>query len=85
MGEFIELFGVMMAIFVPITMLIFVIKYMENKRLLNDKLARMRIDLERNNNAELEKEVQSLRERVEVLEQIVTDTRFDLHSKIQSL
>ena len=69
----------------PILIGIFISKYFKYKSELNGQLQQLRKEIDGKNTVELQKEVESLRERTEVLERIVTDSRFDLDQNISKL
>ena len=69
----------------PILIGIFISKYFKYKSELNGQLQQLRKEIDGKNTVELQKEVESLRERTEVLERIVTDSRFDLDQNIAKL
>lgn len=85
MYNVLQLFGVMMAIFVPICMLVFITEYFKYKRNTNTQLEELQKDLEQNSTSELEAEISELKERIIVLETIVTDRGFELERKISNL
>jgi hypothetical protein len=69
----------------PILISIFISKYFKYKSELNDQLQQLRKEIDGKNTVELQKEVELLRDRTEVLERIVTDSKFDLDQKISKL
>ena len=69
----------------PILIGIFISKYFKYKSELNGQLQQLRKEIDDKNTVELQKEIESLRERTEVLERIVTDSRFDLDQNISKL
>ncbi len=69
----------------PILIGIFISKYFKYKSEINGQLQQLRKEIDGKNTVELQKEVESLRERTEVLERIVTDSRFDLDQNISKL
>ena len=69
----------------PILIGIFISRYFKYKSEMNIKLHELRKDLDGKNTIELQKEVELLRERTEVLERIVTDSKYDLNQKISKL
>jgi hypothetical protein len=64
---------------------IFISKYFKYKSELNDQLQQLRKEIDGKNTVELQKEVELLRDRTEVLERIVTDSKFDLDQKVSKL
>ena len=85
MGASLQLFGVMMAVMAPIILIVFISEYFKYKKATSEKLARLNKEVHENSTKELEQEVETLRERIQVLEEIVTDRRFDLDRKISGL
>ena len=85
MGASLQLFGVMMAVMAPIILIVFISEYFKYKKATSEKLARLNKEVHENSTKELEQEVEILRERIQVLEEIVTDRRFDLDRKISGL
>ena len=85
MGASLQLFGVMMAVMAPIIMIVFISEYFKYKKATSEKLARLNKEVHENSTEELERQVAILRERVQVLEEIVTDRSFDLNRKIGNL
>ena len=85
MEEGIELFGIMMAIFLPIIMLVAVSSYFDSKKKAMASLDKLRKEIDAQSTEELEAEVETLRERIAVLETIVTDRGFELERKISNL
>ncbi len=85
MSSVLQLFGVMMAIFLPITMIVFVNQYFSYKRSTNAQIIKLQREMEANSTDDLEKEVAQLKERIIVLESIVTDRGFELERNISNL
>ncbi len=85
MEEGIELFGIMMAIFLPIIMLVAVSSYFDSKKKAMASLDKLRKEIDAQSTEELEAEVETLKERIAVLETIVTDRGFELERKISNL
>jgi hypothetical protein len=69
----------------PILIGIFISKYFRYKSELNNQLQQLRKEIDGKNIDELQKEVELLKERTEVLERIVTDSKFDLDQKISKI
>ena len=80
-----ELFGVMMAVMLPVSLLVFITEYFKYKKSTESKLGTLRKEMDLNSTKELQDEVVRLKERVEVLERIVTDNSYEVERKIQSL
>lgn len=85
MSEFLELFGVMMAIMLPVSLIVFITEYFKYKKNTQSQIGKLRKEMDLNSTQELQKEVLLLRERIEVLERIVTDNTYEVDRKIQSL
>ncbi len=85
MGEALELFGVMMAIMLPVSLIVFITEYFKYKKNTQAQLGKLRKEVDLNSTKELQDEVIQLKERVVVLERIVTDNSFEVERKIQSL
>jgi hypothetical protein len=85
MSDVLELFGVMMAIMIPVSLIVFITEYFKYKKNTNSQLGKLRKELDLNSTKELQDEVVSLRKRIEVLEKIVTDNSYEVERKIQSL
>lgn len=85
MGAVTQLFGVMMAIMLPVCMLIFILKYFKYKESTNAQLGKLKKELHLNSTKELKEEIVALKERIEVLERIVTDSSFEVERKISGL
>lgn len=85
MYEVLELFGVMMAVMLPVSLLVFITEYFKYKKSTESQLGTLRKEMDLNSTKELQDEVLLLRERVEVLERIVTDNSYEVERKIQSL
>ncbi len=69
----------------PILIGIFISKYFKYKSELNIQLQQLRKEIDGKNIDELQKEVELLKERTEVLERIVTDSKFELDQKISKI
>jgi hypothetical protein len=85
MSDFLELFGVMMAVMLPVSLIVFITEYFKYKKSTESQLGTLRKEMDLNSTKELQDEVVLLRERVEVLERIVTDSSYEVERKIQSL
>ena len=85
MSDILELFGVMMAIMLPVSLIVFITEYFKYKKSTESRLGKLRKEMDLNSTKELQDEVVLLRERVEVLERIVTDNSYEVDRKIQSL
>jgi hypothetical protein len=80
-----ELFSIMMAIMVPISLITFITEYFKYKRSTDRKFGDLRKELNDNSTDELKTEIQQLKERIVVLESIVTDRGFELERHISNL
>jgi len=85
MSDFLDLFGVMMAVMLPVSLIVFITEYFKYKKSTESQLGTLRKEMDRNSTKELQDEVVRLKERVEVLERIVTDNSYEVERKIQSL
>ena len=85
MSEVLELFGVMMAIMLPVSLIVFITEYFKYKKSTQTQIGKLRKEMDQNSTQELQTEVVRLRERIEVLERIVTDNSYEVDRKIQSL
>jgi len=85
MSEVLELFGVMMAIMLPVSLIVFITEYFKYKKSTQSQIGKLRKEMDLNSTQELQNEVVRLRERIEVLERIVTDNSYEVDRKIQSL
>lgn len=85
MYDVLEVFGKLMAVMLPVSLIVFITEYFKYKRSTASQLDTLRKEMDLNSTKELQDEVVLLRERVQVLERIVTDSSFDVERKIQSL
>ena len=85
MSSVLQLFGVMLAVVFPFILIVFITEYFKYKKNTNEKLGALRQELNKNSTEDLEKEVAELKERVIVLESIVTDRSYNLVRKIGNL
>ena len=85
MAAGLQLFAVMMAVMVPVSMLVFITEYFKYKKTTNTQLGELKQELHQNSNQELEKEIADLKARIIVLESIVTDRTYNLERKISNL
>ncbi|PCI79442.1 MAG: hypothetical protein COB20_04815 [SAR86 cluster bacterium] len=85
MSDFLDLFGVMMAVMLPVSLIVFITEYFKYKKSTESQLGTLRKEMDLNSTKELQDEVVLLRERVEVLERIVTDSSYEVERKIQGL
>jgi hypothetical protein len=85
MSDFLDLFGVMMAVMLPVSLIVFITEYFKYKKSTESQLGTLRKEIDLNSTKELQDEVVRLKERIEVLERIVTDSFYEVERKIQSL
>lgn len=85
MSESLELFAVMMAIMVPVSLIVFITEYFKYKRSTSARIGDLKKQLNENSTDALEQEIAALKERIVVLESIVTDRGYELGSKISNL
>ena len=79
------LFSIMMAIILPVCLLMFISEYFKYKRSTNAQLGKLKKESNENHIEEVEKEIAELKERIVVLESIVTDRSYNLERKISNL
>lgn len=75
----------MLSIVGPGVLIVFIIQYFKYKKSTSAHLSKLEQELAKNSTAELEKDLALLKERVIVLERIVTDQSYELDRKINSL
>jgi len=80
-----QIFSIMMAVMIPVSLVVFISEYFKNKRITNAQLGELKKELHENSTDDLEKQIAELKERIVVLESIVTDRNFDLERKISNL
>ena len=85
MVEVLEVFGKLMAVMLPISLIVFITEYFKYKRSTVSQLETLRKEMNLNSTKELQDEVVRLKERVVVLERIVTDNSYEVERKIKSL
>ena len=81
----IQLFSIMMAVMVPVSLLVFITEYFKYKRSTNAQLHKLKKEMHENSTDDVEKEIAELKERIVVLESIVTDRSYNLERKIGNL
>ena len=74
-----------MAIMLPVSLIVFITEYFKYKKSTQSQIGKLRKEMDQNSTQELQTEVVRLRERIEVLERIVTDNSYEVDRKIQSL
>ncbi len=85
MEDVFQFFGVVMAISMPFLLGAFIAEYFKYKREVGVHLKEVRIELAQLNNEALKQELAAQKERIETLEAIVTDSKYELDNKIQRL
>tara|TARA_B110000967_G_scaffold191216_1_gene216653 strand:+ start:1312 stop:1569 length:258 start_codon:yes stop_codon:yes gene_type:complete len=85
MSDFLDLFGVMMAVMLPVSLIVFITEYFKYKKSTESQLGTLRKEMDLNSTKELQDEVVRLKEKIEVLERIVTDSSYEVERKTQSL
>ena len=85
MSDFLDLFGVMMTVMLPVSLIVFITEYFKYKKSTESQLGTLRKEIDLNLTKELQDEVVRLQERIEVLERIVTDSSYEVERKTQSL
>ncbi|MFT7472053.1 MAG: hypothetical protein ACI8XU_001950 [Kiritimatiellia bacterium] len=85
MYEVLEVFGKLMAVMLPVSLIVFITEYFKYKRSTASQLDTLRKEMDLNSTKELQDGVVRLKERIEVLERIVTDSSYEVERKIQSL
>ena len=79
-----QIFFIMMAVMAPVILVVFISEYFKNKRTTNAQLGELKKELHENSTDDLEKQIAELKERIVVLESIVTDRSYGLERKIGS-
>lgn len=85
MSEALEIFAIMMAVMVPVSLIVFITEYFKYKRNTDARLGDLKKQLHENSTQELENEIAGLKERIVVLESIVTERGYDLNARISNL
>ena len=85
MSDFLDLFGVMMAVMLPVSLIVFITEYFKYKKSTESQLGTLRKEMDLNSTKELQDEVVRLKEKIEVSERIVTDSSYEVERKTQSL
>ena len=85
MNAAIQLFAIMMAVMLPVSLIVFITEYFKYKRNTNAQFGELRKELDENSTEDLQHEITDLKERIVVLESIVTDRNYDLDRKISNL
>lgn len=85
MSESLELLLIMVAVSSPILLIVFIVTYFRYKAKVNDRLATIKQQVDTQATEELRREVDQLKERTRVLEEIVTDGKYELLRDFQSI
>lgn len=85
MSEALEIFAIMMAVMVPVSLIVFITEYFKYKRSTDARFGDLKKQLHENSTQELENEIAGLKERIVVLESIVTERGYDLNTRISNL
>jgi|TARA_B110000238_G_scaffold83810_1_gene92166 hypothetical protein len=85
MSDFLDLFGVMMTVMLPVSLIVFITEYFKYKKSTESQFGTLRREIDLNSTKELQDEVVRLKEKIEVLERIVTDSSYEVERKTQSL
>jgi hypothetical protein len=75
----------MMAVMLPVSLIVFITEYFKYKKSTESQLGTLRKEIDLNSTKELQDEVVRLKEKIEVLERIVTDSSYEVERKTQSL
>lgn len=85
MNAALQLFAIMMAVMLPVSLIVFITEYFKYKRRTSAQIGELRQEIDDNSTDELKAEIQDLKERIVVLESIVTDRSYDIDRKISNL
>lgn len=85
MSEAFELFLVIAAVSSPAFIIIFIKYYFRYKSELSARMTGLKHQMDSHATEKLTEEVRQLKERLEVLETIVTDNRFELYQDFKTL
>ena len=85
MMEALELFAIMMAVFVPISFPFLFSAYLNYKKQTEVEIAKLRKKVDSNSVSDLQKEILEIKERLVTLERIVTDRGYEVERKISNL
>jgi hypothetical protein len=85
MKNFLELFLVMVAVSSPVLIIVFVRHYFRYRAHVAHRIGEAAREAAERDGEELRREVAILRRRVEVLEAIVTDKKYELSQRIANL
>ncbi len=85
MNAALQLFAIMMAVMLPVSLIVFITEYFKYKKSTNAQLGELKKEMHENSRGDLEKEIAELKERIVVLESIVTDRSYNLERKISNL
>lgn len=80
-----ELLLLMLAIGSPIIVIVFIVQYFRYKADVNARLAELQLDIDGKATKELQDEVARLKERLNTVEMIVTDTNYELLQNLKAM
>lgn len=80
-----ELLLLMLAIGSPIIVIVFIVQYFRYKADVNARLAELQLDIDSKATKELQDEVARLKERLNTVEMIVTDTNYELLQNLKAM
>lgn len=85
MREFWEVFSVMIAVSSPVLIIVFVVQYFRYRSVAARRVSETAQRRADEDSAELKRQIETLKQRIEVLETIVTDRKYELGAKIANL
>ncbi|NKB32555.1 MAG: hypothetical protein GKR91_05600 [Pseudomonadales bacterium] len=85
MAAALQVFSLMMAVMLPVSLIVFITEYFKYKKSTNRRFGDIKKEMDANSTDDLEKEITELKQRIVVLESIVTDRNYDLDRKISNL
>jgi len=85
MNAALQLFGIMMAVMLPVSLIVFITEYFKYKRRTSAQIGELKKEIDDNSTDDLIKEISELKERIVVLESIVTDRGYEVDRKIANL
>ncbi len=80
-----EIFAILMAVFVPIFLPFIISAYLDYKKKTEIEFAKIRKEIDENSVEDMENELVDVKDRLAVLEKIVTDRGFEVERKISNL
>jgi hypothetical protein len=84
-GTVFELLLVMLAIGSPIIVIVFIVQYFRYKADVNARLADLQLEIDSKATAELQEEVMRLKQRLNTVEMIVTDSSYELLQSLRAM